>query len=269
MTCELWDTKVDAYVDGELAQDEDRAFREHMRSCVACSQETLGRMEMKRAVHAAGKRYQPSDEFRARMTKQTWAQVSDLRRTGQRPASTSGSTTSVGWAWMRGWQPRLAAALVVIVAFGISILHVRSMQRQQVMREIADLHASNLASANPVDVVSTDKHTVKPWFQGKLPFSFDLPELSGTDFVLEGGRMVFVEQEPAALLVYGIRKHKVTVLISMDRDGLEKLGSDRTSIQSFHLETWSQHGLRYIVISDTSADDMHALAEMFRMPSAL
>jgi len=247
MTCELWETKIDAYVDGELALEEERALRDHMRSCPACSQDALGRIELKRAVHSAGKRYQPSDEFRARMARQVAA----------KPAGE-------GWAWMRGWRPRLAAVAVVLVAFGISILHVRSMQRQQVMLQIADLHASNLASANPVDVVSSDKHTVKPWFQGKLPFSFDLPELSGTQFELLGGRMVFVEREPAALLVYSIRKHKISVIVSMDRDGLEKLGSGETSVNSFHLETWSQRGLRYIVISDTSEQDVHVLAELFR-----
>ena len=248
MTCELWETKVDAYVDGELAQEEQRAFREHLASCAACSQEALGRMELKREVHAAGKRYQPSDAFRARMARQVAA---------PRPR--------MALAW---WRPALAAAVaVVLLAFGISILHVRGMQKQQVMREIADLHASNLASANPVDVVSTDKHTVKPWFQGKLPFAVDLPELSGTQFELIGGRMVFVEQEPAALLVYGIRKHKVSVIVSLDRDGLEKLGSTETSVNSFHLETWSHGGLRYIVISDTSTQDVHALAELFRKTS--
>ncbi len=247
MTCELWETKIDAYVDGELAQEEQRAFRQHLASCAACSQTALGRMELKRAVHAAGTRYQPSNEFRARVARQIAA----------RPGLE-------GWAWIAGWHPRLAAVAVLLLAFGISILHVRGMQRQQMMREIADLHASNLASANPVDVVSSDKHTVKPWFQGKLPFSFDLPELNGTQFELIGGRQVFVQQEPAALLVYGIRKHKVSVLISLDRDGLEKLGSTKTSVNAFHLESWAQDGLRYVVISDTAAQDVHALAGLFR-----
>lgn len=243
MTCELWETKIDAYVDGELAQEEQRAFREHLASCAACSQDALGRMELKRDVHAAGKRYQPSDEFRARMARQI----------------TAPKPRVIGW-----WRPLGAVAAVLLLAFSVSILHVRHMQREQLVREIADLHVSNLASANPVDVVSTDKHTVKPWFQGKLPFTFDLPELSGTQFELVGGRMVFVEQQPAALLVYGDRKHKISVLVSLDRAGLEKLGSTETSVNSFHLETWSQRGLHYIVISDSSAQDVHALAEMFR-----
>jgi len=249
MTCEVWEKKIDAFVDGELAQGEERAFREHLVSCAACSQETLGRMEMKRRVHAAGKRYEASSDFRARMAREVAA---------PRPREVE------GWGWRRDWRLQLAAVMVVVVAIGISILQVRTMQRQEVIGEIADLHVSNLASANPVDVVSSDKHTVKPWFQGKLPFSFDLPELDGTQFELIGGRQVFVQQEPAALLVYGIRKHKLSVLISLDREGLEKLGSTETSVNSFQLESWSQGGLRYTVISDTAASDVHALAEMFR-----
>ena len=251
MTCELWETKIDAYVDGELAGDEQRAFREHLASCGACSQETLGRMELKRAVRGAGMRHQATPDFRARIARQITAHSPKV------VAVERGSRTGA-------WYPRLAAVAVVLIAFGISILHVRAMQKQQVMREIADVHVSNLASANPVDVVSSDKHTVKPWFQGKLPFTFDLPELTGTGFELVGGRMVFVQQEPAALLVYGIRKHKISVLISLDRDGLEKLGSTEGSVSSFHLESWAQGGLRYIVVSDAAAQDVHTLAGLFR-----
>lgn len=244
MSCERWETKIDAYVDDELPEQEERALREHLRSCAACSQEALGRMELKRAVHAAGKRYAPADGFRARMLPQ-----------GEAPKVRAAR----GW-----WRPVFVGVAALLLAFTAHVVYVHQTQRQQVLRQIADLHASNLASANPVDVVSSDKHTVKPWFQGKLPFSFELPELTGTDFELIGGRMVFVQQEPAALLVYGIRRHKVSVLISLDRDGLEKLGTTASSVHSFHLESWSQGGLRYTVISDAAAQEVRALAEMFR-----
>lgn len=247
MSCEIWQNELDRYLDGELPEEQQRSLRQHLDGCPACAREALGRVQLKRSVAMAGRRYQPSAEFRAHIAKQA----------GQRPVST-------GWSWVLDWRPRLAAVLVVLIAFGISVFHVRGMQRQQVVREIVDLHTSNLAGANPVDVVSTDKHTVKPWFQGKLPFTFDLPELAGTQFELLGGRMVFVQQEPTALLVYGVRKHKVSVMISMDHDGLEKLGSGQTSAESFHLETWSQRGLRYTVISDAAGEDVHALAELFR-----
>jgi len=244
MTCERWETKIDAYVDGELAGEEERNFREHLASCAACSQATLGRMDLKRAVKSAGKRYQPSVEFRARMAR---------RIAAPRPRAAA--------AW---WRPVVVGLAVLLLAFTGHVFYVHNAQRQQVIREIADLHVTNLAGASPVDVVSSDQHTVKPWFQGKLPFTFDLPDLNGTQFELIGGRMVFVEQEPAALLVFGIRKHKVSVILSLDRDGLERLGSTETSVNSFHLESWSQRGLRYTVISDAESQDVHTLAELFR-----
>lgn len=244
MTCELWETKIDAYVDGELAHEEERAFRDHLASCAGCSREALGRMELKRAVHAAGKRYRPSDEFRARIARQAAA---------PRPR--------VAFAW---WRPMLPAAALVLIGLVGTFFYVQRTQRRQVIAQVADLHVSNLASANPVDVVSSDRHTVKPWFQGKLPFTFDLPELAGTPFELLGGRMVYLEQEPAALLVYGVRKHKISVIVSLDRAGLERLGAGQTAVNSFQVETWSHGGLRYLVISDTSAQDVHALGELFR-----
>jgi anti-sigma factor RsiW len=244
MSCELWQGKIDAYVDGELAQDEDRAFRQHMASCTACSQDALGRLELKRAVHSAGKRYQPSNDFRARMA----AQVSPKKKR----------------SWGFSWAP-IAVAAVFILAFAVVVhTHMSNERRRIVLAEVADLHASNLASVNPVDVVSTDKHTVKPWFQGKLPFTFDLPELGGTQFELLGGRMVFLEQEPAAHLLYSVRKHKVSVLISQDRGVLSRLGDGASSSNAFHEETFDKQGLRYVVVSDAAAEDVHALAELFR-----
>ena len=76
---------------------------------------------------------------------------------------------------------------------------------------MADLHVSDLASANPYDVVSSDRHTVKPWFQGKIPFAFNLPEFAGTEFTLLGGRLVYLHQQPAAQLVVGVGKHRISV----------------------------------------------------------
>ena len=69
-----------------------------------------------------------------------------------------------------------------------------SARRQRVFSELADLHVSALASATPVDVISTDRHTVKPWFQGRIPFSFNLPELQGSEFTLIGGRVTYLAQ---------------------------------------------------------------------------
>jgi anti-sigma factor RsiW len=245
MSCEIWQSELDRYLDGELPEEQQRSLRRHLDGCTACAREALDRVQLKRSITGAGRRYQPSAEFRARITQQV----------SSRPKKRS---------WSFGWMP-VAAAAVLIFAFSLVVhTHMENERRRIVIAEVADLHASNLASANPVDVVSTDKHTVKPWFQGKLPFTFDLPELGGTQFELLGGRMVFLEQEPAAHLLYSVRKHKVSVLISQDRGALSRLGEGAATSNAFHVETFDKQGLRYIVVSDAAAEDVHALAELFR-----
>src|SRR4029077_14057444 len=141
--------------------------------------------------------------------------------------------------------------------------------RGQVFSEIADLHVATLASSSPVDVNSTDRHTVKPWFQGRIPFAFNLPELQSSEFSLLGGRMTYLEQTPGAHLIYDVRKHHISVFVFQERSLPAKL-RDRASLPgklSFNIETWSQGGLRYFVIGDASAADIDSLAKLFRATS--
>ena len=122
------------------------------------------------------------------------------------------------------------------------------------MAEFADLHVTALASANPVEVVSTDRHTVKPWFQGRIPFTFDLPDLQGMPFTLVGGRVAYFHQEPGAHLIFGYQRHFISVFIFRNTAQLAMPAaffSDKSS--SFTLQTWTQQGLRYVVVGDASA----------------
>jgi anti-sigma factor RsiW len=142
----------------------------------------------------------------------------------------------------------------------------RRMERQQAFSEIADLHVATLASTNPVDVVSTDRHTVKPWFQGKIPFTFNLPELQNSEFTLQGGRVTYLGQTPGAHLIYQVRKHQISVFIFQDRDMKGGLGSDQEVRRrsSFEVETWEQDGLRYFVIGDANVGDIRELASRLK-----
>jgi len=136
-----------------------------------------------------------------------------------------------------------------------------------VVSEIADLHVSNLASTSLVDVVSSDRHTVKPWFQGKVPFTFDLPELEGTEFTLVGGRMVFIEREPSALLLFKYRSHYLSVFLVPDRAPVSRLGDSTRQHEAFTVQSWRQSDLRYILITDTNADEAHKLSSLLQATS--
>ena len=247
MPCERWGGRIDAYADGELDSAEAHEFGTHLRSCPRCATDALGRVQMKRSVQAAGKRYTPSEELRNRITRSVEA----------KPRRQPGSL----------WRILAIPALsVLILSIAVNLYIGReNTRRQRVYGELADLHVAALASSSPVDVVSTDRHTVKPWFQGKIPFSFNLPELQGSGFTLLGGRVTYLTQTPGAHLIYQVRKHEVSVFIFQDRgDETASLPSGPIHALSFNVENWTQNGLRYFVLGDVGADDIQVLSKLLR-----
>jgi len=258
MACEAWKTKLDTYLDGELPDEEMRGLDAHVRGCPACSADALARVQMKRAIRVAGKRFTPSAELRERIR----------RSVVPKPR----------WSLQPGWMFATGAAVMVVVVGLTSIylshrsgrdqLSRNQFHREHVYGEIADLHVETLASSTPVDVVSTDRHTVKPWFQGKIPFAFNLPDLQNSEFSLVGGRMSYLGQAPGAHLIYDVRKHHISVFVFQERSlNLPVSPSDDSpSVKSlpFNMETWSQDGLRYFVIGDASGADIDALAKLFK-----
>jgi anti-sigma factor RsiW len=249
MVCDSWKAKLDTYLDGEVPEGEMRSFDAHVRSCPSCSADALTRVQMKHAIQAAGKRYTPSAEFRKRIQEKI---APEPRR-------------SFGLSWML-----VAATVVILVAGALTSAYLGTRSgRDQVFSEIADLHVATLASSSPVDVISTDRHTVKPWFQGRIPFAFNLPELQNSEFSLLGGRMTYLEQTPGAHLIYDVRKHHISVFVFQERSLPAKLGEDSLSPKQlpFNMETWSAGGLRYFVIGDTSAADIDTLAKLFKAAS--
>ncbi len=247
MACEQWRGKLDAYVDGELESREANELASHLRICASCAADALDRVQMKRSVQMAGNRYAASAELRNRITKTI----------APKPHTDS------GWLWKILAVPALSL-LILSVAVNWYVGR-ESARRQRVYSELADLHVAALASASPVDVGSTDRHTVKPWFQGKIPFTFNLPELQGSEFTLLGGRVTYLAQTPGAHLIYQIRKHEVSVFIFQDRgEETSSLPSGPVRAASFNTENWTQGGLRYFVVGDVSTDDIQALSKLLR-----
>ena len=247
MACEVWRGKLDAYADGELSLPEANALGNHFRECPGCAAEALARVQLKRSVASAGKRYEPGAEFRAKL----------LRSAG--PKTERGST----WFWKMVAVPAL---LVVLLSLAVDFYVGRGKaERQRAYSELADLHVATLASATPVDVISTDRHTVKPWFEGKIPFTFNLPELQGTDFSLLGGRVTYLAQTPGAHLIYRLRKHELSVFIFPERSGEAATSTSRpVPALSFNIESWTQNGLRYFVIGDVGPNDLESLSKLLR-----
>jgi anti-sigma factor RsiW len=247
MTCGDVRIKLTPYVDSELPVGEQAEFESHLRSCAACAADALSLMQLKRATRASATRYAPTPEFRLRMEKAMRAQQKS--------------------AWPAIWFPKLvmASAAAVLLIASI-ILWTTHFERERALAELTDMHVATLASANPVDVVSTDRHTVKPWFAGKIPFSFNLPELQNSEFTLDGGRVAYFHHSPGAQLLFHVRKHQLSVFIFQQQSaGVPfSVGGSTASKLAFHTETWSEGGLRYFIVSDAPASDVHALGELLK-----
>jgi len=248
MVCESWRAKLDNYLDGELPSEEMRAFGTHVQSCRFCATDALVSVQLKRSIQAAGKRFTPSAEFRRRVQQSIAAKP----RRGIARFSWMIATAMIGFLLVAG----LAA----------TYLGRQRAGREQVYSELADLHVATLAGSSPVDVVSTDRHTVKPWFQGKIPFTFDLPELQNSEFSLLGGRITYLGQTPGAHLIYDVRKHKISVFIFQEGSlrGRWDEESPVTKELSFNMETWSQGSLRYCIHGDAATADISNLAELLK-----
>jgi anti-sigma factor RsiW len=242
---DVWTSKLDVYLDGEIPSSEMSALDAHVRSCPACAADVLNRLQLKRAVlDAAGKNYSPTPQLRQRVQG-----MIEARRPRQK-----------SWTWLIA-----AAATIAVIMTALVITQIgRRNLEHRTYSEIADLHVSTLASATPVDVISTDRHTVKPWFEGKIPFTFNLPELQNSDFALVGGRIAYLDQTAGAHLIYHLRKHQISVFIFPDKAVSSQLSVGTREENTFAVESWTQGELRYLVIGDVGPDDMAKLRQLFK-----
>jgi len=256
MSSDLWQPKISRYVDAELSEQEARAMEAHLRECPSCATEALRQARLKHETRLAGRRYTPSPQFRRKVTEKIPGII----------------PTRVPAPWRWQWAPILAGTVAILLAAGVLLKwsSERSQEQahsRQLLAELTDIHVANLAASNPVDVVSSDRHTVKPWFQGKVPFSFNLPELTGSPFALVGDRLTFLNHEPGAHLTYNLGAHHISVFIFREQPELARAFSTQpgpVDVLQFHLESWSAHELRYVVMGDVSAQAIHQLAAMLQ-----
>jgi anti-sigma factor RsiW len=234
--------KLNAFIDGELSASEQQEVQQHLAGCHPCTLRVLSTTQLKAATARAGQRFAPSSEALARLTAQlhrepqTNARVHSIRR--------------ITWA-------ALAAAVVLAVSLiGWRQLH----QSNTLAAELLDQHLATLSSGATPQVISTDRHTVKPWFQGRLPFSFNLPDSAALppDATLKGADLTYLNGQPAALLLFTIHKHEVSVFLTQRAGGptLTALPGTRAG---FAIHSATTRDLRIVAVSDVNPADLDTL----------
>jgi anti-sigma factor RsiW len=247
--------QIDALIDGELPDESARRLDEHLSTCSNCTTAVAHAAIRKAAIRKAGKRYTATPQFREAMMRQ-------LSAAGGPVAPARPVRSSPPGRWLAA-----AASLLVVIALAASGIFLTRRQdaAAAVLAEVADIHTAALASGNPVDVVSTDRHTVKPWFEGKVPFSFDLPELPrGSEVSIIGGRLAWFHQTPAAHILLRFRQHRLSLFIlPRESPAGQALSGGERRRNGVGYQVWEREELRYVLVGNIDAPDLCRVASMF------
>jgi anti-sigma factor RsiW len=246
LTGHLDPDQLTAFVDDELSSNEVRGVQQHLADCHACALRVLSATQLKAATSRAGQRFAASPEALGRLAAQ-------LRSQGPKKAARVYSFRTYRFGTI-AWTS-LAASLVLVVSL---IGWWQTRQANALSAELLDQHLATLSSGASPEVISTDRHTVKPWFQGKLPFSFNLPEVLPADTTLKGANLTYLNGQPAALLLFTIHKHEVSVFLTQRSGG--GVAITPSGVRSgFNIHYTSTHDLRIVVVSDVNPADLQLL----------
>jgi anti-sigma factor RsiW len=230
--------KVALHVDDELDPAAEQEFSTHLIMCHESPAAVSEQMELKKSLRVAGRSYSAPPELHAAVYRTIHPHQS----------------VSPWWKWA-------LAPLSVFLLGVIGILSFPKPQRDPMLTALVDQHTTILASEHPVDVISDNRHNVKSWFQDKLPFTFNMPDVAGSPFTLIGGKTVYIEQNPGASLLYTYGQHRISVFVLQASNGKGRSGSSRDL--SFTVDSWSQGGLQCYLVADASQEEAGKLVSMF------
>jgi len=261
-TNHLGPDQLNAFIDGELALTEQQGIEQHLTTCHACTLRILSATQLKAATARAGQRFAPPPDALARLTAQLHAQQAmpeQRPQTNQQPQAETKKAARI--YSMPSLRPAAWAALAATILLTISLLGWRQLhQTNALAAELLDQHLATLSIAATPQVISTDRHTVKPWFQGRLPFSFNLPDATALppDTTLKGADLTYLNGQPAALLLFTIHKHEVSVFLTQ-RSTSPTLVTLPSTRAGFTLHTATTHDLRIVAVSDVNPADLDNL----------
>ena len=245
---------LNALADGELLADQLAAVNEHLAQCAACTSNALFQSLLKSATAKAGQRHALPAQLQERLAR--------IAKQGTAPSILRESPRPVSALRIAGW----AVAAALLAACGSILVFERNAHQHAfvesesaaLVTEACDQHIATLAGNATPQVISTDRHTVKPWFQGKIPFSFNLPENLPADTKLEGADLTYLHNQPAALLLYSIGKHRVSVFV-IQKTTTESFNAIPAEHAGFHMTAFNTPDLDVFAVSDVDPARLSSL----------
>jgi mycothiol system anti-sigma-R factor len=248
MGCDYARTALHGYLDGELDAARSAEFERHLENCRECANTLGGEESLRSSLQRSGLYEQAPLSLRKKIR-------ADLQAAAPSPAT----QRIPAWRW-------LAVAASILIVAGISWYawprpHANTTSAAFTAAEMIDAHIRSLQPGHLTDVASTDQHTVKPWFTGKLDFAPPVKDYADEGFPLIGGRLDVLAGRNVAAIVYARRKHIINVFVLPTKEADTPIHPPglRQGYQWLH---WRRQGMEYCAISDVSLSDLNELAQL-------
>lgn len=249
MTCQETGVLIHANADRELDVVNSVELETHLRECSSCAQTEHEVRAIKSLLNDSALRYVPSKNFEKQLH-------GALRR-----ETNEGWTSQINW-WRWSFAGISLVALLLVAWAVLGTLN-RQSRGDLIAQEVVSSHVRSLMAQHLTDVPSSDQHTVKPWFDGKLDFSPPVKDLTQQGFVLTGGRLDYVDNRPVAALVYQRRQHPINVFVWPARDNA-KSGAQASIRQGYNLIRWTSAGMEWWAVSDLNLAELQQFAQLLQ-----
>ena len=252
MNCHETQRWLPGYLDGELDLVNAVAIEDHLKTCARCAQAHTSQQALQVVIRGS-RLYAPAPSA-----------LQQRIQTSLRQADTSARAPwTLRWRW---YSVALALACVAVLAWGLGRAWVVPAADDRLAMEVLNSHVRSLMTDHLTDVVSSDHHTVKPWFAGKLDFSPPVDDLASEGYPLSGGRLDYLDGRPVAALVYQRQRHFINLFSwpAPQAGGTPAAIEGRQGYNQIH---WTQAGMTYWAISDLNINELQAFVQLIQHQS--
>jgi anti-sigma factor RsiW len=237
---------IEAYADDQLDLGGSLEIERHLADCRACAAVLESHRALRSALGGASLYYDASPKLKAR-----------VRSAVRKQAKVSVFGLLPAWRWVAFAAP---VASVAILAWVLVTVTRTPSAGDLLNQEIVSAHVRSLMAAHLMDFPSSDQHTVKPAFSGRIDFSPEVKDLASEGFTLLGGRLDYLDHRPVAALVYQRRKHFINLFIWPSEQGVGT-GVIDTSLRGYNLIRWSRSGMVYSAVSDLNPAELRSFQQ--------
>ena len=244
MTCDEAEVLLHALIDGELDAGHAREVESHIADCPHCTALMRDYREISKAMAGADMRYSAPPALRKRI---------EAALPQPKPAPNRRAV-------LRGFA--MGSAVSAMAATGLVAIVLRRGDMERIQSEVVSAHLRSLQAGHLTDVISTDQHTVKPWFNGRLDVAPPVVDLTALGFTLIGGRLDYVDARPIGAVVYKRRQHVINLFVA-PTSNTERRPARIDTVRGFNIRHWSDGGLDYWAVSDIGRDELAEFGEKF------